>query len=266
VEDAAYSRLIRKYYAQEKPLPVELKAVQRLVGARTKEEREAVEAVLSEFFHLLDDGWHNTRCDEEIARYQGKQAKAKASADARWNKQRSQSEGNANASADAMRTHSEGNAHQTPDTNHQSPDPNHRVNTASDDSQVGSAGTVQAGPTPTAGEISIVMRRAGVMSQPADPRLMALAEQGVSLETVKFACEEARRAKPNAPVGPGYVVAIIDRLGREARELNVAGARPPAASTPRAAAHAGAMNSIGLGGHHDQQPVTIDAATGRVSD
>ena len=32
VEDAAYSRLIRKYYAAEKPMPADLKAVQRLVG------------------------------------------------------------------------------------------------------------------------------------------------------------------------------------------------------------------------------------------
>ncbi len=101
VEDAAYSRMIRKYYATEKPLPADQKVVQRLVGARTKEEREAVSTVLDEFFTLQDDGWHNTRCDEEIARYQDKQAKAKRSAEARWNKPRSHNEGNANA----LRTH-----------------------------------------------------------------------------------------------------------------------------------------------------------------
>lgn len=69
VEDAAYSRLLRKYYATEQPLPADLKAVQRLVGARSKEEREAVEVVLNEFFTLQSDGWHNARCDEEIARF-----------------------------------------------------------------------------------------------------------------------------------------------------------------------------------------------------
>lgn len=123
VEDAAYSRLIRKYYAQEKPLPADLAATQRLVGARTKEEREAVEVVLSEFFELHEDGWHNRRCDAEIERYLEKQAKAKRSANARWHPDPQHSDGNANA----MRTHSEGNAdgmlsrHQTPDTNHQTP-------------------------------------------------------------------------------------------------------------------------------------------------
>jgi uncharacterized protein YdaU (DUF1376 family) len=68
VEDAAYSRLIRKYYAEEKVLPVDVKKIERLIGARTKEEREAVAVVLEEFFVLEDDGWHNKRCDEELAK------------------------------------------------------------------------------------------------------------------------------------------------------------------------------------------------------
>lgn len=67
IEDAAYSRLIRKYYAEERPLPADLKQVQRLVGARSREEREAVETVLAEFFTLDEDGWHQARCDAEIA-------------------------------------------------------------------------------------------------------------------------------------------------------------------------------------------------------
>lgn len=67
VEDAAYSRMLRKYYAEEKPLPADTKAVQRLVAARTKEEREAVETVLQEFFTLQADGWHNKRADAELA-------------------------------------------------------------------------------------------------------------------------------------------------------------------------------------------------------
>lgn len=115
VEDAAYSRMIRKYYAQEKPLPADPKAVQRLIGARTKEEREAVDTVLGEFFVLEIDGHHNARCDAEIARYQDKQAKAKRSANARWNKTPQHTECN----ADAMRTHTECNAHQAPSTRHQ---------------------------------------------------------------------------------------------------------------------------------------------------
>lgn len=116
IEDAAYSRCIRKYYADERPLPADIGMVQRLVGARTREERQAVETVLREFFVLTDDGWRNKRCDEELARFQDKRAKAQRSAIARWSRESEHTDGN----ADAMRTHSEGNAHQTPDTRHHS--------------------------------------------------------------------------------------------------------------------------------------------------
>jgi uncharacterized protein YdaU (DUF1376 family) len=113
-EDGIYSRLIRWYMASEQPLPADLKLIQRRVRAHTRDERAAVQTVLDEFFHLAEDGYHQHRCDEEVARYQDKQAKAKRSADARWSAHRSQSEGNANASTDDMRTHmrtqSEGNA------------------------------------------------------------------------------------------------------------------------------------------------------------
>lgn len=70
LEDGVYTRLLRKYYASEKPLPLEIEKVQRLIVAKSKEEKAAVEAVLLEFFVLSDDGWHQDRCDDEIARYQ----------------------------------------------------------------------------------------------------------------------------------------------------------------------------------------------------
>lgn len=72
VEDAIYSRLLRRYYLQEEALPVDVKQVARLAGARSQEEQEAVQAVLEEFFSLQADGWHNKRADEEIMRYQAK--------------------------------------------------------------------------------------------------------------------------------------------------------------------------------------------------
>jgi len=238
VEDAAYSRLIRKYYAQEKPLPADIKAVQRLVAARTKDEREAVESVLKEFFILQDDGWHQARCDEEVERYQGKQRKAKASAEARWNKPRQQVEGNADAmrthtesdanasdenNADAMRTHCEGNAHQTPDTRHQSPDSSKNKELTTSPSV--NPTVVGAGCSP--GEISKTMRTAGVRATPADPRVIALSEQGVSLETVQAACEEAKQSKPGEVIGIGYVAAILQRWAKEAAGINAKGARAP---------------------------------------
>ena len=61
--------MIRKYYSTEKPLPADIKTVQRIVGARTKEEKNSVTAVLQEFFYLEADGFHNARCDAEIEKY-----------------------------------------------------------------------------------------------------------------------------------------------------------------------------------------------------
>lgn len=109
-EEAVYLRLLRRYYADEKPLPADLAACQRLAGARTEGEREAVAVVLGEFFTLTDDGYRNKRADEEIAKVYAKKGKAAASAKARWNAPASENDAN------AMRPHSERNARQSPDT------------------------------------------------------------------------------------------------------------------------------------------------------
>lgn len=106
-EDMAYTRLLRAYYHHERPLPLDVKELCRLARATSSAQRKALDSVLREFFVRLEDGWHQKRCDEEIARYQEKRAKAQRSAEARWSGKRSDSEGNANASGSGMRTHSE---------------------------------------------------------------------------------------------------------------------------------------------------------------
>ncbi len=114
-EDMAYTRLIRAYYHSEKPIPQD--QTYRLARASTPAQRKAVDVVIKDFFKLDGDVYRQKRCDEEIARFKDKQAKAKRSADARWSANRSDSEGTANA----MRTHSEGNAPQSPVTSNQTP-------------------------------------------------------------------------------------------------------------------------------------------------
>ena len=69
------------------------------------------------------------------------------------------------------------------------------------------------------------MREAGVMAAAADPRLMALADQGVAEETVRAACAEAKRARPNERIGAAYVVKIVERWARDARSIEARGAR-----------------------------------------
>ncbi len=113
LEHGVYTRLLDVYYTREGALPS--KDVMRLIGARSKDEKAAVQSVLAEFFVMEEHGdWVQPRCEREIEWFKDKQRKASASANARWNKKKSHSEGNANA----MRTHSEGNAPnlQSPDT------------------------------------------------------------------------------------------------------------------------------------------------------
>lgn len=83
-EDLAYRRLLDVYYVKEAPLPAEARAVYRLVLATTDEQREAVDAVLAEFFELTADGYRHKRCDLELAAAKDKSAKAAQSARARW--------------------------------------------------------------------------------------------------------------------------------------------------------------------------------------
>ena len=72
LEDMAYTRLMRLYYRKEAPIPADVAQACRLVRAQSKDERAAVDTVLREFFVLRDDGWHQDRCDAEVAAYQAR--------------------------------------------------------------------------------------------------------------------------------------------------------------------------------------------------
>jgi uncharacterized protein YdaU (DUF1376 family) len=115
VEDAAYTRLLRKYYADERPLPADIERLQRLVGARSREEKNAVKTVLEEFFFLDGEFFRNKRADEELAEYQSKSLKAKESANARWMRSHSDS------TANAKHSQYDRNANQEPLTINQEP-------------------------------------------------------------------------------------------------------------------------------------------------
>ena len=69
LEECFYRRAIDFYYLNEKPLPKETHSVFRRLRAITQEEREAVLNVLQDFFIEQEDGFHNKRCDAEIAEY-----------------------------------------------------------------------------------------------------------------------------------------------------------------------------------------------------
>ena len=90
------------------------------------------------------------------------------------------------------------------------------------------------------------MQRAGIRVVAGDPRLMALASQGVDVDTVVAACSEARRARPDESIGMAYVVRIVERWSRDARSIAARGAR----------AH-------GRGCVHEERKKVLDELTGR---
>ena len=65
-EDLAYRRLLDLYYMSEKPIPLDTDSVSRKIRL----DLDITESVLSEFFERTDEGYRNSRCDAEIAKYQ----------------------------------------------------------------------------------------------------------------------------------------------------------------------------------------------------
>lgn len=68
LEHGAYNVLLDHYYAEEEPLPLDLNEIYRIARAILPEERRAVDKVLFKYFDKAEDGYHNARADEEIAK------------------------------------------------------------------------------------------------------------------------------------------------------------------------------------------------------
>jgi uncharacterized protein YdaU (DUF1376 family) len=66
LEHGAYRLLLDRYYGTEQGIPDD--QAHRFARARTREERQAVDTVLKEFFTLVDGLWINRRAEEEIAK------------------------------------------------------------------------------------------------------------------------------------------------------------------------------------------------------
>lgn len=65
-EDLAYRRLIDLYCLHGKPIRNDRAYILRAVRATEPEQQQAVDNVLSEFFQLEADGWHQRKCDAEL--------------------------------------------------------------------------------------------------------------------------------------------------------------------------------------------------------
>lgn len=83
LEDLAYRRILDAVYLDEEFPAGTPEEVARKIGMR--EHAEAVRNVLGEFFTRSEDGrWMNSRCEEEINRYQSQVNGGRRGAAARW--------------------------------------------------------------------------------------------------------------------------------------------------------------------------------------
>lgn len=119
LEHGAYGLLLDRYYATECGIPAD--QAHRLARARTKEEKQAVDSVLDEFFKLVDGVWINNRAADEVTKAQSKikaaQENGKRGGRPKTNPRETQEKpGGLFVGSDSE---TETKAHQTPDTRHQ---------------------------------------------------------------------------------------------------------------------------------------------------
>jgi uncharacterized protein YdaU (DUF1376 family) len=72
LEHGIYRQLLDWYYLDEKPIPQETQVVLRRLRLGSYSDISALQNVLTDFFVLQADGYHQTRCDADIAAYQSK--------------------------------------------------------------------------------------------------------------------------------------------------------------------------------------------------
>lgn len=210
VERSLYRDLLELYYDTEQPLNSDLAKLARRVIAVSDEERTALGVVLEEFFVLQDDGWHNTRCDAEIAKYQGQIEQASRAGRASAAKRSS-----GRPSGDKPALPSGSNARSTPvERPYHQPEPEPEPEPIP--TSVGSART-------PASAACLAMKAAGMQSvNPANPKLAALLDAGITLDELSLAAADAvKKGKPFA-----YALASA-----EGRRRDAATAPLPAAST-----------------------------------
>lgn len=251
LERGIYRDMRDLYFDKEAPLLADVGKLFRLLRITTPEEVEAAKAVLDDFFVLTDAGWEDAACAADIQSYYdsleaasagGKAAKKKREDAARLAaEQQAVAAQLAQSALDFTHAQFAHGASTVPEqcanssgTVRDGANQNQNQNQNKNQEQPPAPGTLSIDREggATAVDLSIAFRKAGVQTQPADPRLHALAEQGVGIDTVQAACVEAKKSKPNGGISIGYVLGILQRWAGEAQALSVAGALPPARAAP----------------------------------
>lgn len=254
-EDGMYGRMLRRYYDTEQALPADLKVLQRLMRARTREEKTAVATVATEFFYIEAGEFHHTRCDEEIAKYQDAAPEREAKKENQRERQKRARARRADL-FEALRTHEIVPPYDTTtselerllsratsqavtqpvtrdDTANQSPDTRPQITTPSDSTSA-ERSLSPADPAPRAlsgGEACKAMRRGGLpltQLNPSHPRLLEAIERGATAQQF----EDTAREGAGSGKSFGWVIATVAGRLADAKNNPAPSARAGPSSQP----------------------------------
>jgi uncharacterized protein YdaU (DUF1376 family) len=179
IEHGAYGILLDRYYATECGIPAE--QVHRLARARTREEKQAVDSVLSDFFELVDGVWMNHRAEEEIAKAQTKIKAAQENGKRGGRPRKNPSETDEKPTGFLM-----GSENETQPKAHQAPDTRHQIK------PIASADGISTSVTP-AGTVCARLKAEGIQGViPQHPRLLKLLEDGLTVDEIASIGPEAK--------------------------------------------------------------------------
>jgi uncharacterized protein YdaU (DUF1376 family) len=220
LEHGIYARLMDVYYTREAGIPEDKAA--RLIGARTKEEVQALSNVLDEFFTLVDGVWTQGRCEEEIGIASAKADKNRENGakGGRPRKSASESKPNGNPNGFDFENHvgSEKNLSQTPDSRLQTKNLN-----ADDDTTDGGYASPSSAPLPEREDppgsdnpaivMAVALRKLGVDATFTHPAVQDWTTRQIAPEVLDAAVSLAREQKgPTARIPANYLVPIVEKL------------------------------------------------------
>ena len=229
IEHGAYSLLLDRYYATEQGIPED--QVYRVTRARSKEEKQAVDVVLDEFFKLVDGVWTNRRAEDEITKAQSKVKAAKENGKRggrpKNNQEEQKNEHNNNQGITQEKPTglffgsenvTQEKALQEPITNNQKP--NDPAACIANLEGCWPENQNRAPPSQPANEtmpgnvaISIRLRELGVSITPSNPHAVAWGNSGVTPDLAAEAVQLARDRKGDTErIHPGYLDPIIRDL------------------------------------------------------
>ncbi len=119
LEHGAYTLLLDRYYATEQGIPAD--QAYRITRARTKDERAAVDSVLSEFFDLEKNLWTKGRVVEEISSALKRISSAQENGKKGGRPRKTETQPNPTGFSLGSVLETQSKALQTPDTRHQTP-------------------------------------------------------------------------------------------------------------------------------------------------